>query len=74
MHRVFKTWQINFTHTSGKEDEIQFCAETRQEAIDLFTEWCNTTGILCRRIDDILTVYSQLDKEAIEEDGDYYCL
>ena len=68
---MFYTFEFVFTHpATNKEDEIQFCAETLQEAVSLFETWCKADEKLDKT--PSFTVRMIYNAEDAEEYGENY--
>ena len=63
---------FNFIDQNGKEDEISFCSEKKEESFDLFNTWCMENDILVEKIECVKKVFDKSDKEYIEAEGNLY--
>lgn len=66
------TFEFHFTNpTTGRSDEIQFCASTQSEAISLFTAWCQQDANF-KKVPDPNSINVVFNKDDADELGENY--
>lgn len=61
-----KTYEFRYDESIDGFGEIQFCCENRDEAIELFNDWCKENNYTIGKY-KLTTVFEQSDKDEYED-------
>lgn len=66
------TYEFLYDEETDDFGSIRFCAETEEEAVELFQKYCKETGIDYESIEwEISQVFDEMDEDYYKDDDEY---